>query len=42
VELVREDITNIILNKRKIEFIKDLEHRVYTDGASRNQFEIYR
>jgi len=42
VELVREDIINIILNKRKIEFIKDLEHRVYTDGASRNQFEIYR
>ncbi len=42
VELVREDIINITLNKRKIEFIKDLEHRVYTDGVSRNQFEIYR
>ncbi len=41
VELVTEDITNIILNKRKIKFINDLEHRVYTDGASRNQFEIY-
>lgn len=41
VEMVSEDITNIILNKRKIEFIKDLEHRVYTDGVSRNQFEIY-
>jgi len=42
VEMVSEDITNIILNKRKIEFIKDLEHRVYTEGVSRNQFEIYR
>ena len=42
VEMVTADITNIILNKRKIEFIKDLEHRVYTDGVSRNQFEIYR
>ena len=42
VELVREDIVNIILNKRKIEFIKDLEHRVYTEGVSKNQFEIYR
>jgi len=42
VEMVTEDITNIILNKRKIKFIKDLEHRVYTDGVSRNQFEIYR
>jgi len=41
VEMVSEDITNIILNKRKIQFIKDLEHRVYTDGVARNQFEIY-
>ena len=41
IELVSEDITNIILNKRKIKFIKDLEHRVYTDGVTRNQFEIY-
>lgn len=41
VELVRDDIINIILNKRKIEFITDLEHRVYTDGVSKNQFEIY-
>jgi len=41
-EMVSEDITNIILNKRKIEFIRDLEHRVYTEGVSRNQFEIYR
>jgi hypothetical protein len=39
--LVVEDITNILLNKRKINFIKDLEHRVYTDGVARNQFEIY-
>jgi len=42
VELVRDDIINIILSKRKIEFITDLEHRVYTDGVSKNQFEIYR
>jgi hypothetical protein len=42
VEMVTEDITNIILNKRKIEFINELEHQVYTDGVTRNQFEIYR
>jgi len=42
VEMVKEDIINIILNKRKIQFIKELEHRVYTEGVSRNQFEIYR
>jgi hypothetical protein len=39
--LVAEDITNIILNKRKFEFLQELEHRVYSDGVSRNQFEIY-
>lgn len=42
VELVTEDITNIILNKRKFKFIDDLENRVYSDGVSKNQFEIYR
>lgn len=42
VEMVTKEITNIILNKRKIEFIKELEHRVYSDGVTRNQFEIYR
>ncbi len=40
-EMVADDITNIILNKRKIEFFQDLEHRVYNDGVTRNQFEIY-
>ena len=40
-QMVTEDIRNIILNKRKIEFIKNLEHSVYTEGVSRNQFEIY-
>lgn len=40
-EMVAEDITNIILNKRKIKFIQELEHTVYSDGVSRNQFEIY-
>ncbi len=42
VEMVAEDIRSIILNKRKIEFLKELEHQVYKDGATRNQFEIYR
>ena len=40
-EMVSDDITSIILNKRKIEFFHDLEQRVYNDGVSRNQFEIY-
>jgi len=41
IELVSNDIKNIIMNKRKIEFIQDLEQRVYNDGVNRNQFEIY-
>jgi len=40
-EMVSDDISNIILNKRKIEFFQDLEQRVYNDGVTRNQFEIY-
>jgi hypothetical protein len=40
-EMVSDDITSIILNKRKIEFFQDLEQRVYNDGVTRNQFEIY-
>ena len=42
IEMVTDDITNIIMNKRKIEFFQDLEQRVYNDAISRNQFEIYR
>jgi hypothetical protein len=41
IEMVAEDISNIILNKRKFELIQELENRVYSDGVSRNQFEIY-
>lgn len=40
-EMVSDDISSIILNKRKIEFFQDLEQRVYHDGVTRNQFEIY-
>jgi hypothetical protein len=41
IEMVWDDISSIILNKRKIEFFQDLEQRVYNDGVTRNQFEIY-
>ena len=41
IEMVWDDITTIILNKRKIEFFMDLEQQVYNDGVNRNQFEIY-
>jgi len=41
IEMVSDDITNIIMNKRKLEFFQDLEQVVYNDGVTRNQFEIY-
>lgn len=40
-DLISEDIKSILLNKRKIEFYNSLESQVYTEGANRNQFEIF-
>ncbi|MCK4921893.1 MAG: hypothetical protein KAS71_12660 [Bacteroidales bacterium] len=39
--LVKDNIRSVILNKRKIEFIQDLENTVYKEGISRHQVEIY-
>ncbi|MDR3094607.1 MAG: hypothetical protein LBU62_08220 [Bacteroidales bacterium] len=39
-DIVREKIKNIILNKRKVEFIHHLEKNIYNDALSKNQFEI--
>jgi len=38
---VSDNIRYIILNKRKIEFIKELENDSYNDALNRNSFEIY-
>ncbi len=40
-EFVKDDIRNIILNKRKVELAKQLEDEVYNSGLDQNQFEIY-
>jgi hypothetical protein len=40
-ELVRENIRNIIFNKRKISLIKELESEIYNDALNRNNFTIY-
>lgn len=39
--MVRDNIHSVLLNKRKLEFIQDLENTVYKEGLSRNQVEIY-
>ncbi len=40
-EFVKEDIKNIILNKRKVELVKKLEDDVYANAVKKNDFEIF-
>lgn len=40
-EFVRDEIKNIILNKRKVELAKKLEDEVYNDALDRKEFEIF-
>ncbi|MBS1487843.1 MAG: peptidyl-prolyl cis-trans isomerase [Bacteroidetes bacterium] len=39
-EFVRQDIKNIILNKRKVELAKKLEDEIYENAAKKNEFEV--
>lgn len=41
-EFVKDDIKNIILNKRKVELAKRLEEEVYENAVRNKDFEIYR
>lgn len=41
IEFVRDEIINIILNKRKVELAKKLEDDVYNHAVDRKAFEIY-
>lgn len=41
ITMIRDEIRSILLNKRKIEFYKELETQVYNEGLNRNTFEIY-
>lgn len=40
-EYVRGSIKSLIINDRKIEFLKQIEDNVYTEGIRRNKFKIY-
>jgi hypothetical protein len=39
-EFVRDDIKNILLNKRKVELVRKLEDEVYTAAQRNKEFEI--
>ena len=38
---VSADIKKVIINKRKIQFIKSMEKSIYRDAESKNKFKIY-
>ena len=40
-ELVRNDIRSILLNKRKIQLIQELEANIYNDALNRGNFTVY-
>jgi hypothetical protein len=41
-EFVKDDIKNIILNKRKVELARQLEDEVYNEAVNNKEFEIIR
>jgi len=41
IEYVENNIKNLILNTRKIEFLKQVEENVYKEGVRQNKFKIY-
>ena len=40
-EFIRDDIRNIIINKRKISIKKDLEERIFKEAKENEEFELY-
>lgn len=40
IEYIKDNIKNLILNRRKIDFLKKLENTIYTEGIEKNKFEI--
>lgn len=41
VDYVRDNIKSLILNRRKIEFLKEVEDKIYREGMNKNNFIIY-
>jgi len=40
-EYIRDNIRTIILNNRKIQFLRELENNIYNDALNSEEFEIY-
>ncbi|SHE79551.1 hypothetical protein SAMN05444274_102420 [Mariniphaga anaerophila] len=41
VDYVQDNIKSLILNRRKITFLKELEDNIFQEGVNRNNFKIY-
>ena len=41
-EFVKDQIVNIILNKRKVELARELEDNIYENAVTKNEFEVYK
>ncbi len=41
IDYMSNNIRNLILNQRKIDFLKQMEENVYTEGIRQNKFKIY-
>ena len=42
IEYVQNDIKNLILNKQKIEFLKQIEKDIYKEGVENNKVKLYK
>jgi methionine salvage enolase-phosphatase E1 len=41
IEYVQDNIRNLILNQRKIQFLQQIEENVYKEGLRQNKFKIF-
>jgi hypothetical protein len=41
VDYARDNIKSLILNRRKIEFLREVENNIYREGVNKNNFKIY-
>ncbi len=41
-EFVKDDIRNIIINKRKVLLAQELEEKVFNDAIEKDEFEIFK
>ena len=41
IEVVFDKIKDVILNKRKVKYLEDLENKIYNNALNNNEIKIY-